>query len=275
MRESAPLSALRARIATLGHDRAVYSNARMSFGHGPLDAWLDGGLKRAQLHEIFTEDAEDAGSVAGFAAMLALIAQDEGRSLVWLRTRQAERRGGRFHAAGFAELGGDPGSVLLAVVPDTISLLRGAVEALRCAGLCAVIAECWGYSPELDLMASRRLTLAAERSGVTALMLRAGANPAPSTADTRWSIRSAPSRSMEACAPGHPALDLTLLRRRGGPAEKSWRVEWDRERRCFAEPARTPAREPAQKQTISGAALPLPAGRPAEDRGATLLARTA
>ncbi|WP_235973728.1 ImuA family protein [Parasphingopyxis marina] len=273
MRESvASLSALRARIASHAQGRAESSDAPLTSGHEPLDTWLDGGLKRAQLHEIFADDTQDAGSAAGFAAMLALIAQaredgNGGKPLVWLRTREAERRGGRFHAAGFAELGGDPASVLLAIVPDTLALLRGAADALRCGGLGAVIAECWRNPSELNLMASRRLTLAAERSGVTALMLRQGASPSPSTADTRWSVRSAPARTLEARAPGPPAFDLTLLRRRGGPAGKSWHVEWDRERRRFTDPARKPA--------LPGAVVPLPAGRPAEDRRPARFARTA
>jgi protein ImuA len=268
---AAPLSALRARIASHARGRAEGSYAPLKLGHEPLDTWLDGGLKRAQLHEIFADDTEDAGSAAGFAAMLALIAQGnitqgggkDGKPLVWMRTREAERRGGRFHAAGFAELGGDPASVLLAVFPDTIALLRGAADALRCGGLGAVIAECWRNPSELNLMASRRLTLAAERSGVTALMLRQGAHPSPSTADTRWSVRSAPARALEARAPGHPAFDLTLLRRRGGAAGKSWRVEWDRERRRFSEPA------------LPGAVVSLPAGEPAQDILPATLARTA
>ncbi|MGP1353843.1 MAG: ImuA family protein [Parasphingopyxis sp.] len=273
MRESAPiLSALRARLADHGSgDAREDASGVLALGHAPLDAYLDGGLRHGQLHEIFAEDAEDGGAAAGFAAMLGILAQDGGggKPLLWLRTEEAGRRGGRFHAAGLAELGGDPAALILATVPDTLSLLRCAADALRCAGLGAVVAECWGNPHLLDLMASRRLTLAAERSGVTALMLRPGGTPAPSTADTRWSVRAAPSRPLAANAPGIPAFDLTLLRRRAGPAGQSWRLEWDRDRRRFTDPGSEAVREPAEgtdrPPALPGALVSLSAGRQAAD----------
>lgn len=274
MRESAQiLSALRARLAKHAPDPA-HSRGRghadetpnaIALGHAPLDDYLDGGLRRGQLHEIFAGEGEDGGAAAGFAAMLGILAQGTGkgggRPLLWLRSEEAQRRGGRFHGAGFAELGGDPAALILVTVPDTLALLRGAADALRCAGLGAVVVECWGNPHLLDLMASRRLTLAAEHSRVTALMLRPGGVPAPSTADTRWSVCAAPSRPLEANAPGAPVFDLTLLRRRAGPAGKSWRLEWQRDRRFFHEAIP----EHGRKQTLSGAPLSVPVGGQAED----------
>ncbi|MCA1748556.1 MAG: hypothetical protein LC634_03145 [Sphingomonadales bacterium] len=218
------LSALKARLAAYGAAPKEDGAERFGFGHDGLDNYLDGGLKRAQLHEIFADDAEDGGAAAGFAAMLGLCARPAGRPLLWLRTRKAEKRGGRFYAPGFIELGGDPDRLLLAIVADDLALLRGAGDALRCSGLGAVIAEC------------------------------------------RWSVRAAPSRALEARAPGPPMLDLTLLRRRGGAAGRSWRLEWDRERKRFAEPAR----EPAQEQTIPGAVVSVPAGQSPADRAPAL-----
>ncbi|MGJ8535728.1 MAG: ImuA family protein [Parasphingopyxis sp.] len=270
MRESAPiLSALRARLAKDAPDRALSradgESDILALGHASLDDYLDGGLRRGQLHEIFTGKGDEGGAAAGFAAMLGILAQGTGkggaRPLLWLRSEEAQRRGGRLHGAGFAELGGDPATLVLVTVPDTLALLRGAADALRCGGLGAVIVECWGNPRLLDLMASRRLTLAAGHSRVTALMLRLGGAPAPSTADTRWSVCAAPSRPLEANAPGLPAFDLTLLRRRSGPAGKSWRLEWHRDRRIFHEAISETGRE----SKISGAPLSVPVGGQAED----------
>src|SRR3546814_11674827 len=84
---------------------------------------------------------------------------------------------------------------------------------------------------ELDLTASRRLALAAEKSGTTLLLLRTGADPVPSAAQTRWSVASAPSRAFAANAPGTPTFDITLLRQRSGPSGTSWRLEWNRYQR--------------------------------------------
>lgn len=254
------LAALRRRLTG---DRDVCGAGWFSLGHAGIDAMLGGGLARGRLHEAFAAEAEDAASAAGFAAMLALRARPAGSAVLWLRTDDAERRCGRFHAPGFADLGGDPDALLLAMAPDPVALLRSAADAARCAGLGAVVVEGWGKFPALDLTASRRLALAAEKSGVTVLMLRIGAEPVPSAAETRWAVRSAASVALEANAPGPAMLDIELLRRRAGPSGMRWRVEWDRDRCAFREPA------------LSGAVVPLSPHGSAEDPPAGALRRTA
>lgn len=264
MGESAiKLSALRRHVAGITLRQAPGA-VLFQTGHGPLDAALGGGLACGRLHELFAASADDAASAAGFAAMLALRALAPGKALLWLRTDSAERRSGCFHAPGLAELGGDPDAVLLALAPDDVALLRCAADAARCAGLGVMIAECWGHPRALDLTASRRLALAAEKSGVTLLLLRIDAEVTPSAADTRWRVGAAPSQALEANAPGPVALEIELLRRRAGPAGMRWRVEWDRDQRIFRR-----IREPA----LSGAVVPLPANRPAWD--SAFLRRTA
>lgn len=222
-------------------------------GHASLDAYLDGGFQRGQLHEIYAGNVEDIASSAGFAAMLGLCGLQPGKSLLWLRTLEAIRKGGRFHPAGFAELGGNPSALLMAVAPDDKALLRSAVDALHCDGFGVVVIECWRSPAILDLTASRRLTLAADRSGLTAILLRLDAHKQPSTASTRWAVRSAPSIPLEANAPGYPTFDLTLLKRRSGPFGKSWRVEWNRDKTRFCQPADQAVSSGARTQaTLSG-----------------------
>lgn len=143
--------------------------------------------------------------------------------------------GGVTQANGWAELGGIPGDALMALLPDSRALLRAAVDALRCASLGAVIVESWGAMREMDLTASRRLALAAERSGVPLLMLRIDATAVPSAAQTRWRVAAAPSRELPGKAPGLPTFDVTLLRQRAGQSGFTWRLEWDRDRRIFRE----------------------------------------
>ena len=250
MRESDG-QAWRQRIGEKGDGLSAPEAPAIASGHDPLDRWLDGGFKRGHLHELFGEQAEGAGSAAGFAAMLGLLACEAGGTLLWLRTAKAEQRSGALYMPGFAELGGDPSQLLAIRARDDLALLRAAADALRSPGFVAVVIECWGRPRPLDLTATRRLTLAAARSGVTALLLRIEAAPGPSTAETRWSVAAAPSSPLEANAPGRPAFDLDLLRHRSGRAGKSWRLEWDRDRRRFAAPA------------LPGAVVPVPAGREA------------
>src|SRR3546814_1847739 len=91
-------------------------------------------------------------------------------------------------------------------------LLACAKDAIRCAGSAAVIVESWGRFPLLDLTAGRRLALGARDAGTSLLMLRLNAAPVPSVAETRWSVAAAPSRALEADAPGAPALDRKSTR---------------------------------------------------------------
>ncbi len=258
MRDSGPdLSALRGRLAENRLPGRSPEQEVFTSGHASLDAYLDGGFQRGQLHEVFADTAEDNGSTIGFAAMLAQRGLQAGKSILWLRTLGAIRKGGRFNPAGFAELGCDPSTLLMAVAPDETALLRSAVDALRGGGFGVVVIECWGSPAILDLTASRRLTLAADRSGVAAVMLRLDAFEQPSTACTRWSVQSALSNPLEADAPGYPTLELTLLRRRAGPAGKSWLVEWDRDHQSFREPSRTGRNTKRRSAPLSGAVVPV------------------
>ena len=247
------LRLLKSRIATMEGAGPRLGAGFSAMGNADVDRALGGGLARGRLHELFALEADDAAGAAGFAAMLA---RQLGNSLVWLREERTEHRDGGIHAAGLAQMGVDPATLVLAVLPDALAVLRAAADVLRCPEAGAAIIELWGNPPVLDLTASRRLALAAESSGVTAFMLRVAARPTPSAAHTRWRIGSAPSRPLEANAPGHPALEVELLRQRGNAAGGPWQLEWDREQAIF--------RNRSEGATaLSGAVVPLPVRRPA------------
>lgn len=243
-----------ARISGEGESRAGVAG-RLASGHARFDSAVHGGLAMGRVHEFFAADALDATSAAAFAALLAL--RSPGAApLIWLRTTDAGRRGGHIYAPGIAELGGDPDRLLLVETPDPKMLLACANDAIRCAGSAAVIVESWGRFPLLDLTAGRRLALGARDAGTILLMLRLNAAPSPSIAETRWSVTAAPSRELEAQAPGAPAFDLELLRWRAGPAGGRWQLEWHHDEHAFGEAA------------LSGAVLPVAARRAALPHGA-------
>jgi len=235
MGDSLSLPALKHRIAQIGSGYDPPVQRSFTTGDADLDAALEGGLARGALHEFYASHVDDASSSAGFAAMLAL--RVKAGPLAWLRTEAAERTMGQLYMPGLAELGGDPNSMILALLPDEKMLLRAAADAAACSGLGAVVVECWGRSPLLTLTVSRRLALAAGKSGVTLFLLRVGAQPAPSAATTRWRVSAAPSIAMAADAPGHSTLEVELLRRRSGPAGMRWQMEWNRDERTFRKPA--------------------------------------
>lgn len=240
-RESSLLSALRAQISA-----PVEANVWpcVATGSSIADARLGGGLARGALHELYADEGHHAGA-AGFALLVALCG-DAGKPLVWVREDKGERSDGRLHAPGLAELGADPARIILVTGRDALSILRAAAEIVGCAAVGAVVIEPWGKAPALDLTASRRLALAAARSGVLALVLRAGADPSPSAATTRWRVGAAPSAPLAANAPGPPAFDISLLRHRSGIAGFDARVEWDRDARCFRDADRKAAPLPGR-----------------------------
>lgn len=204
-----------------------------SLGQAQLDEAIGGGLQHGRLHEIFARNLADNGSATGFIAGLASLLGKSERPLFWLREEAAERRA-RLHAPGLAEMGLDPARMVLAVLPDAMALLRAAVDVVRSPSVCVAVIELWQRPRALDLTASRRLALAAETSGVTILLLRVEAEPAPSAAQTRWSVQATPSTALEGGAPGNPAFIVELLRQRGRPDGGAWRLEWDRDRTCFS-----------------------------------------
>lgn len=254
MNEShAIIATLRQRVGAIEGLKPHKETDRFTIGHAGLDARLGGGLLRGRLHELFAATPEDATSAAGFALMLAARAGADG-PIIWLREDRAERRLGRLHGAGLAELGIDPWRVIMVMVPDETALLRAAGDAVRCAEVGMLLIEPWKAARALDLTASRRLAIAAEASGVTTLLLRSAADPGPSAAQTRWEVRASPSTPLEADAPGHPAVEVELLRQRGGPAGFHHRLEWDRETLDFRDPS------------LPGLMVPFPAGGSVADR---------
>lgn len=248
MRDSAEtLSLLRQRVAAVEHGQVRAAGGCVRLGHAAIDAAIGGGLARARLHEVFAADAGDKASASGFAAMLASCI---GGCVFWLREARVEARGGGLHAPGLAELGFDPARLIFALLDDADSLLRVAGDVVRCPDIAVAVIELWRMPRALDLTASRRLAVAAERSGVTPLLLRAEAVPVPSAAATRWQVAACPAAPLEGSAPGYPTLELGLLRQRGGPAGQHWRVEWDREQHLFRD------------APLSGAVFPASGGGP-------------
>lgn len=205
---------------------------RVAFGVETLDARLGGGLLRGALHEIYAGTVADSASATAFVLLLAWGAS-KGRPILWLREEANARIDGRPYGHGLAELGIPPNDLLLVNVPDTVAILRAGADITRCSAVGAVIIEPFGKAPALDLTASRRLMLAAGHSGVMTLLLRKGAEPAPSAAHTRWRVASAPSTPLPINVPGHPAFEVTLLRHRGGIAGIETRLEWNRDRQAF------------------------------------------
>src|ERR1700720_1172026 len=224
------------RIETRGH---AYTPGRVKLGHADADATLQGGLAVGAMHEVFTDAGRQSAAATGFVAGLAGRAAAR-RSMVWVRQDFAEIESGALSMSGLAELGLDPRVLVTVRAADVDTALKTAADALACDALGVVVLEVWGEARQLDLVASRKLTLAAQMSGVTGMVLRVAAEPLPSTAETRWIVRAAHSPPAAPwSAWGAPVFDAQLVRNRHGPVGR-WIMEWKCDECLFAEPAAYP-----------------------------------
>ena len=237
------LARLRGSIERIEVSGDAYAHRKVALGHADADATLQGGLAMAAVHEVFSEGHQSAaatGFIAGLAGRLT-----PRRPLVWVRQDFSEMESGALSMSGFCELGLDPRLLVTVRAADADAALRTAADALACDALGAVVLEVWGEARQLDLVASRKLTLAAQASGVTALLLRVAATPQPSTAETRWIVRAAHSPPASPWNGwGAPVFDAQLVRNRHGPVGR-WIMEWKCDECLFSEPAREPSREPS------------------------------
>jgi len=173
------------------------------------------------LSELFAAHPRDGGW-AGF--LLAQLRPN--KPLLWVQDRMAILESGRVHPPGL------PCQDLIHVeARDARDALWAMEEGLRCSGLSAVVGEIWGDPKALDFTATRRLAVAAERSGVAAFLIRLDGHANLSGARMRWRIASAPSLANELNpkAPGLPAWDAELFRARGMPPGR-WSVAYEADR---------------------------------------------
>ena len=217
---------LRERIRRIERPTAA-AHGVLPFGVVAIDRVLPGGgLARGVLHEILGMggDEEDGALAAAFAAgILGRLTRTGDGTVLWCLPRPD------LYGPSLAAHGLDPARLVLVRAPRDAEILWAMEEGLRAPGIAAVIGEVGS----LPTVASRRLQLAAERSRVTAFLLRRwrdGAQAAreralPNAAVTRWRITALPSQPL----PGEPGVGrprwrVELLRCRGGePA--CWEVE--------------------------------------------------
>jgi protein ImuA len=226
------LATLRGSIARIeSHD--VIAADRVALGHAAADAALKGGLALGAVHEVFCEGRQSAAATGFVAGLVRRLGAR--RPLLWVRQDFAEREAGALSLHGVNELGLDPRLVVSVHAHDVESALRTTADALACDALGAVVMEIWGEARQFDLVASRKLTLAAQLSGVTALLLRPAALPLPSSAETRWIVRAAHSPpDTHGRAWGAPVLETKLVRNRHGPTGQ-WIMEWKCDECLFRE----------------------------------------
>ncbi|MCQ8241362.1 damage-inducible mutagenesis protein [Acetobacteraceae bacterium KSS12] len=201
------------------------SRPPLRFGLHEIDSLLpSGGLAVGALHEVMGAGPDTEHAAVPSLLVAGLLARHERGPVFWAM------RGRDLFPPGLAGVGLGPGRVILAECGRDV--LAAMEEALRHPALGAVVGEVDG---PFGLVASRRLQLAAARSGVTAFALRRSrrfddpALSAPSAASSRWRVSALPAPGRDDGAldawPGRAAWRLDLLRCRDTGLSRSWWLE--------------------------------------------------
>jgi protein ImuA len=173
----------------------------------------------------------DRPAALGF--VLALMATALGRwpgMAMLVVTRRSLKPFGIPYGRGLRQLGIASRALILIETDCDRDALWALEEILRSEAKPALVAG--AIDGELDGTGSRRLNLAAARSGAPLILLRARAASPSSTAATRWSIGSAPARRDRFGAMLNARWRAMLQRSRNGrPGE--WIIEWDHVAHCF------------------------------------------
>jgi len=142
----------------------------LPFGAPEIDDALPWrGLAPGALHEI-SGPPRDAAALGFVSALLTRLAARAPGAVLWCRRRGASYESGDIYAPGLAAFGLDPSRLILLGAKQGRDVLWAMREGLSCPRLLAVVGEV--EDAAVGLTASRRLQLAAEKSGVGCFLLR-------------------------------------------------------------------------------------------------------
>jgi len=224
------IEAARRRIGQLEKVSAI---ARLPLGCAEMDACLHGGLVIGALHEVAARDHCAHPAALGFLLALARNAiGSRANAIVWPLGKQAGAFGAPY-GPGLKAFGIDPAQILFVRCKTREDILWAMEEALRIGGIGAVVGA---RVARMNLTASRRLQLAAENSGIPAILLRTHKDDATSAAATRWRVSPCGAARDRFGFSANPRWRVTLERVRGGRIGE-WVVEWDHEALCLRLPA--------------------------------------
>ena len=203
---------LRDRIASM-EGAAAKRAGGLAFGVPEIDAALPGGgLAYGALHEFA---GGGSGTLDGAAAALfvAGIAARTKGPVIWCLTRPD------LFFPALAKVGLHPDRVIFVESDREEDVLANMEEGLSFGGLGAVVGEL----VRLPMVSSRRLQLAAERTGTMALGVRrwrrqteANDFGQPTASTTRWRVSVMPSEELPVPGVGRPQWFLELMRVKAG-----------------------------------------------------------
>ena len=208
------------------------TGALISTGCPEIDTSLPAhGLAGGAVHEMAGVGYQDRSAALGFAlGLTARLLQERPGPLIWCETRDHDRL--HIHGPGLMAFGIDPGRLTKVTVARETDLLWALEEALDCPYVAGVVGILWSEK-RYSFTASRRLSLRAKKSGVTALLVRSHHARGASAAATRWRIAGAPSPALAPYSSMLPRLGNAGWRvdlcKSGNGRENKWDVVWNHE----------------------------------------------
>ena len=185
-------------------------------------------MTASPLHELGAAGPGAEPAAMGFALALAA-SWASAPGVIWAGEEGVFAEDGAPYPVGLAQYGLDLSKLIVVRAAKREDVMWAAEQALSARGA-VVICALGGRGKPLDLKATRRLLLFAERNGARCLLVRPRAEA--SAAWTRWRVAYAPSEA-EPDEIGLPAFDIELLRSRFGPAGARFTLDWNADVRAF------------------------------------------
>ncbi|MGQ3213036.1 MAG: ImuA family protein [Shinella sp.] len=193
-----------------GANRAT--RPRLPFGVPEVDSRIHGGLAFGSTHEVAGggSDTVNGATAASFTAGIA--ARTKGPVFGCLVKDD-------LFAPALTQAGLDVNRVTFVQSADEDGVMESAEEILNHGGTAVMVAEL----VRLPMVASRRLQLAAEKTGTMGLIIRRWRRQTeatdygqPSSSATRWRVSTLPSEPLPVQGVGRPRWCLELMRARAG-----------------------------------------------------------
>lgn len=203
---------LRDRISSL-EGSARRRAACLAFDIPEMDAALPGGgLAHGALHEFAGGGSGTVDGAAPALCVAGIVARTKG-PVIWCLTRND------LHAPALAQVGLHPDRVIFVESDNEEGVQASMEEALAYGGMGAVVGEL----VRMPMVVSRRLQLAAEKTGTMGLVIRrwrrqseASDYGQPTASTTRWRVSSLPSVALPVPGVGRARWLLELMRSRSG-----------------------------------------------------------
>jgi protein ImuA len=180
-------------------------------------AFPDHRFPTGAIHEFICQDGSTAAATSGFICGILVHLMNKTQPAVWITSSR------QLYPPAIAHFGIAPERIIIIETQHEKELLWIMEEALKCEGLAAVVCEISGVS----FIASRRLQLAVEDSGVTGMLIRNTKKDNVTSSIARWRISSLPGSAPDNLPGlGFPRWKVTLEKvRNGKPA--SWQIEYN------------------------------------------------